>query len=139
MLSTKDRKEERTMLQELLEQLETLPHAAFPAVNAWTNENEAVVTAEVPGIEPEKIDISVTGNTVTLRGSREHEAQVKEQGWLRRERSVGSFSRSLELPFQIDTEKVTAQARHGILTITLPRAQSDRPRRITVNAAAKEA
>jgi HSP20 family protein len=108
--------------------------AAYPALNAWTNENEAVVTAEIPGINPETLDIQVIGDTLTIRGSREEEKLDESATVLRRERSAGNFSRSLQFPFHLEAEKVNAQAKNGVLTITLPRAEAEKPKKITLKA-----
>jgi len=107
----------------------------YPALNAWTNDNEAVVTAEIPGIDPNNLDISVVGDTLTIRGSREAEKTEDGMQMLRSERPSGPFSRSLQLPFHVDAEKVTADSKNGILTITLPFAESGKPRKIMPKAA----
>ena len=107
----------------------------YPTLNAWTNENEAVVTAEIPGIDPSSLDISVVGDTLTIRGSRETEPLGEGMQMLRRERPSGQFSRSLQLPFHVDAEKVAAQAKNGILTVTLPFAEVGKPRKIMPKAA----
>jgi HSP20 family protein len=106
----------------------------FPAVNVWTNEDGAVVTTEIPGVDPQSIDISVMGKSVTLRGSRQPEEIKKEESYHRRERWEGQFSRIIELPFDIETNKVGARFSKGILYITLPRAEADKPRKIAVKS-----
>ena len=106
----------------------------FPAVNIWTGEDTALLTAELPGVNPEKIEVTVKDDTVTIRGSRELDALGKGETYLRQERGAGAFVRSFALPFHVDGQKVTAQYRMGILQLTLPRAEADKPKRITVNA-----
>jgi HSP20 family protein len=107
----------------------------YPALNAWTNENQTIVTAEIPGIDVNTLDINVIGNTLTLRGSRNSEALQEGETLLRRERISGTFSRSLQLPFHVDAQNVTARAKNGVLTITLPRAEAGKPRKIDVKQA----
>ncbi|NOY81184.1 MAG: Hsp20/alpha crystallin family protein [Kiritimatiellaeota bacterium] len=105
----------------------------FPAVNIWTNSDGVVLTAEVPGIKTEDLDIAVQDDTVTIRGSRPREELKDGETWLRRERGAGAFVRSFSLPFSVDADKVTATYRNGVLELTLPRAEADKPKRIAVN------
>ncbi|MGB9800380.1 MAG: Hsp20/alpha crystallin family protein [Thermanaerothrix sp.] len=107
----------------------------FPPMNVWTNPEGAVVTVELPGVNPEQIEVSVVGDTLTLRGKRVAEDLPEGARYQRRERFQGEFARSLQLPFTIDADHVEAQYENGILTITLPRAEADKPKRITVQAA----
>ncbi|MDT8898176.1 Hsp20/alpha crystallin family protein [Thermanaerothrix sp. 4228-RoL] len=107
----------------------------FPPMNVWTNPEGAVVTVELPGVNPEQIEVSVVGDTLTLRGKRVAEDLPEGARYQRRERFQGEFARSLQLPFSIDADHVEAQYENGILTITLPRAEADKPKRITVQAA----
>jgi len=109
--------------------------ADFPAVNIWTGEDNALLTAELPGVDPAKIEVTVKDDTVTIRGIREPDAVKAGECYLRQERGAGSFVRSFALPFHVDGAKVTAQYRTGILQLTLPRAEADKPRKIAINAA----
>lgn len=104
-----------------------------PPVNVWSAPDHVVVTAELPGLQAADLDVSVTGETVTLRGSRKADAAPEGKKALRRERRGYEFSRSLRLPFAIDADKVEARLEHGVLHLRLPRAESDRPRRISVH------
>jgi HSP20 family protein len=104
----------------------------FPQIDVWANEDGAVVTAELPGIEPDRLDISVVGDTVTLSGSRSVDAPDEADKWVRRERGHGAFERSIRLPFQVDADAVAAQFKHGVLAVKLPIADVERPRRIEV-------
>lgn len=106
----------------------------FPALNIWTSEDGAVVTAEIPGLAPADIDISVVNETLSLRGSRTQPQLEDGAQWHRRERMFGEFSRTIQLPFRIDSEKVEAKFTNGVLEIKLPRSEEDKPRKITVNA-----
>jgi HSP20 family protein len=108
--------------------------SSYPAMNVWTDQDGAVVTAELPGINPEDIDISVQNDTLTLRGNRAPD-EVQEGGtYHRRERGSGSFTRSFQLPFQVQSDQVEATYAKGVLSITLPRAEADKPKTIAIKA-----
>ena len=107
---------------------------SYPAMNVWTNENGAVVTAELPGCSPEDIDISVQGETLTVRGSRQPDEVQEGQVYHRRERGCGGFTRSFQLPFEVQANKVEATFSKGVLIISLPRAEADKPKKITIKA-----
>jgi HSP20 family protein len=104
----------------------------IPAVNAWVGEGDVIVTAELPGVDPGKVDISVVGDTLTIGGSRETAALREGESYHRQERSYGRFTRSLQLPFHVEAGKVEAKYERGVLRITLPRAEEDKPRKISV-------
>jgi HSP20 family protein len=104
----------------------------FPPLNAWVGEADVVVTAELPGIDPVKVDISIVGDTLTISGSRDAESLKEKESYHRQERSHGRFTRTLQLPFHVETNKVDAKYDRGILQITLPRAEADKPRKISV-------
>jgi HSP20 family protein len=104
----------------------------FPPIDVFANEDGAVVTAELPGIEPDQLDISVVGDTVTLSGSRPADEGEKAEQWVRRERGYGAFERSIKLPFQLEADAVEARFKNGVLTVKLPKAGSEKPRRIAV-------
>jgi HSP20 family protein len=106
---------------------------AYPAMNVWTNENGAVVTAELPGVAPEDIDISVVNETLTVTGVR-HPEEVEGATYHRRERSQGRFTRSFQLPFRIEGDRVEASFERGVLHIHLPRAEADKPKKIAIKA-----
>lgn len=106
----------------------------FPAVNIWADADTALLTAEVPGVDPEAIEVTVKDDTVTIRGRRELEAPKKGETYLRQERGAGAFVRSFALPFRVENQRVTAQYRMGILQVTLPRAEEDKPKKITISA-----
>jgi HSP20 family protein len=108
----------------------------FPAINVWTNDAEgAVLTTELPGIAPEDVDISVTGDTLTLSGCCKPAEAPEPAQYHRRERSRGDFSRTVQLPYTINPDKVEARVERGVLTIVLPRAEAEKPRQITVKTA----
>ena len=107
---------------------------SYPVMNVWTNEEGAVVTAELPGCNPEDIDISVQNETLTVRGSRQPGELQEGQVYHRRERGCGSFTRSFQLPFSVQADQVEATFAKGILSIALPRAQVDKPKKIAIKA-----
>ncbi|HRV95156.1 MAG TPA: Hsp20/alpha crystallin family protein [Anaerolineae bacterium] len=108
---------------------------SFPAINVWTNEDGAVVTAELPGVNPEDIDISVVGETLKLTGSRRPEELEEGAKYHRRERGFGNFTRTFQLPFTVEADNVEAVFDKGVLHISLPRAEAEKPRKIAVKAA----
>jgi len=106
--------------------------ASYPAMNVWMNDEGVVVTAELPGCSPDNIDITVVGDTLTVKGKRTEEELPEGAVYHRRERSCGSFSRGFTLPFEVEASGVDATFEQGVLRITLPRAEADKPRRIQV-------
>jgi len=108
---------------------------SYPALNIWSNEEGLVVNAEVPGIDVEDIDISVVGETLTLSGARKSEDLEEGARYHRQERGSGKFNRSVELPFPVDTDKVEATFKNGVLQISLPRTEADKPKKIVVKSA----
>lgn len=107
----------------------------FPAINVWTNEDGAVITAELPGVEPDDIDISVVGDNVTLSGTRQPNELKEGERYHRRERTYGNFTRSFQLPFTVESDQVEALFEKGVLHISLPRAEADKPKKIAVKTA----
>ena len=107
----------------------------FPSFNIWGTTDEAVVTTDIPGIEPGAIEISIAGSTLTVRGSREPESAGEGESYHRRERWYGNFSKTIELPFSVEAEKVEARFSRGILSIKLPRSEAEKPRKVTVKSA----
>ncbi len=108
---------------------------SYPAMNVWSNQDGALITAEVPGVQPEHIDISVVGETLTLTGARLAPEVGEDARYHRQERGYGKFSRSIELPFRVDADQVQATFNQGVLQIRLPRAEEDKPRKISVQVA----
>lgn len=108
--------------------------SAFPLINVWIDGDRALVISELPGVESKDVDISVAGKTVTLRGSRTTADVCKGECQHRHERWSGNFTRSFELPFVIDQEKVKAKFSKGVLQLALPRAEADKPRKIAIKA-----
>jgi HSP20 family protein len=103
-------------------------------MNIWTDPDGAIVSAELPGVNPEDIDISVQNDVLTLTGSRQPDDLEEDEIYHRRERGHGRFTRSFQLPFHVEAGKVEAMFDKGILRISLPRAEADKPKKITVKA-----
>jgi HSP20 family protein len=106
----------------------------FPPLNVWANQEKAIVTAELPGVAADDLEISVVGESVTLSGNRPLPETGEDVTWHRHERWHGEFSRTLQMPFRIDVESVDATFKNGVLHVTLPRAAEDRPKRISVGS-----
>ncbi len=106
----------------------------FPALNVWTHENSAIITTELPDFGAEDIDISVVNDTLTLKGERKSETLQEGEVFHRQERRTGKFSRTLQLPFKVAGDRVDAEFRSGILRITTPRAEEDKPRKIVIKS-----
>jgi HSP20 family protein len=101
-------------------------------MNVWTSEDNAVLTAELPGCNPDALDISVVSDTLTLSGSRAQKELEEGATYHRRERTCGGFTRTFQLPFTVDPNKVEASFERGVLKVTLPRAEADKPKKIEV-------
>lgn len=108
--------------------------AEFPPVNVRGTADEVVVSAELPGIDPDKLDLSVEGRVLTLAGERAAAAQDEKWVVYRQERSTGAFMRTVRLPFDVDNDRITARYEHGILHVTLPRSEATKPRRIQISS-----
>jgi HSP20 family protein len=107
----------------------------FPVINVWVGKDDAIVTVELPGIDRDKMDISIVGDTLTLTGTREPETLKEGESYHRRERNSGKFTRTLELPFHVEAGKVEAKYEKGIVSITLPRSEADKPKKISIKTA----
>jgi HSP20 family protein len=110
--------------------------AALP-VDVMENENEYVVHASLPGVKPEEVQITVHGDTLLIRGETKHEEEKKDNNWLIRERRSGSFQRSLSFNTPVNPDNAVAQFEHGVLTLTLPKAEEAKPKQIKVGGHAK--
>jgi HSP20 family protein len=107
----------------------------FPPINIWLGENSVAVTAELPGVGRDDVAINLQEDVLTLDGKREPKLQQENVNWQRRERTYGTFSRAVQLPFRVDPEKVQARFNNGILEIELERLEADRPKKIEIRAA----
>jgi HSP20 family protein len=95
-------------------------------------ENEYVVKASLPGVKPEDVQITVHGDTLTIRGESKVEEEKKDEHWHLRERRFGSFQRSVALATPVNSDKAQAHYEHGVLTLTLPKAEESKPRQIKI-------
>lgn len=109
------------------------PDNYFP-VDLYETENDIVIKASLPGVKPEDIDISVTGDHLTLKAESKQETEEKGQNWYRRERRSGSFVRQFQLPTEVQADKAAADFEHGVLKLTLPKAEAVKPKTIKVEA-----
>jgi HSP20 family protein len=108
-----------------------------PAVDIWNNgQHELVLKAELPDMKENEIDLTVEDNTLTLRGERKLDAEIKDDQFHRIERSYGPFCRTFALPPTVDAGKVSAEYKAGILTVRLPMREEVKPKQIKVNIAA---
>jgi HSP20 family protein len=105
-----------------------------PAVNVWDKGDKLMVEMEVPGVKGEEIDVSVTGDELTIKVERPDAVQA-DVTYHRRERPAGSFARMLTLPYAIDANSVQADLQQGVLTLKLPKAETAKPRKIAVASA----
>ena len=106
----------------------------FPAVNIFSDKDNCVVRLEVPGVPPDQISVETQGRTLTVAGQRDSAAPAGS-GFHRRERDSGAFSRSLQLPDDLDVARSEASYAHGVLTLRIPKKEAAKPRQITVKAA----
>jgi len=104
----------------------------LPPLNLWTGEQGAVLTAALPGVEPDSLEITVHQDTLTLKGKRAPDAGERDATYHRRERRHGAFGRTIALPFSVDSDHVEARLEDGILSLMLPRHESERARRIEI-------
>jgi len=108
-----------------------------PPVDIYeTDGRDLVIKAELPDMTREDIDVTVANDTLTLRGERKRPGDVKEEQFRRVERQYGTFTRSFSLPSTVDASRVSAEYKHGVLTVKLPFREDAKPRTITVNVAA---
>jgi HSP20 family protein len=109
--------------------------AWHPAVDIFEDKDAVKIVAELPGVKPQDVKLSLESNTLTIRGEKKQEAEEGNERVHRYERSYGSFERAFVLPSTVDGEKISAEYRDGVLTVTVPKAERARPREIPVRAA----
>ena len=108
--------------------------AAYPPLNVWSSAEGLAIDAEMPGVDPKDVEISVIGDELTLRGKINAQEAPATEILLRRERPAGEFVRTLQLPFRANTGAVKATCKNGILRISVPRSEEEKPRKIAVEA-----
>jgi HSP20 family protein len=104
-----------------------------PAVDIYEKEGNIVLKAELPGVDPKDVEVRVENNVLTLRGERRFDNEVKRENYHRIERAYGSFSRSFTLPNVVDTEKIKAEYKEGVLRMTLPQKEEAKPKQISIS------
>ncbi len=114
---------------------ESTPYSTtFPAVNIWASDQDVIVTAEVPGVDPANLDVTVAENILKLTGARKPEELKPGEVSHRQERVSGEFTRTFRLPYAVDSGKVDASCEKGILKVRLPRAEADKPKKIAIKS-----
>lgn len=126
--------EESFVVPGVIREIRGSGHAWGLAVDMFEADDHLVVKASLPGVNPEKLDVSVQGEMLTIKGEIKEEQEKKESHYYYHERRQGAFSRTLTLPFPIESEKIEATAENGVLTLTLPKAETIKPRPIKVMA-----
>jgi HSP20 family protein len=109
-----------------------------PALDVHQTADEIIVTAAMPGLKPEDVDITITGQTLSIRGEFKADEEVKRDQYLYRERRYGTFNRQLQLPVRVKGDAASATFENGLLTLRIPKAEDVKPRQIQVKAAPKD-
>jgi HSP20 family protein len=107
----------------------------YPPLNLYDAGDRYLLSAQLPGMTPTDIDLTITGETLTIRGERKRAEGVKEDSYRRQERPMGRWARTITLPDRVDSAQVGASFSDGILMVNLPKAEDAKPRHITVTAA----
>jgi len=107
---------------------------AFSALNMSEDDHNLYVRAELPGVAPENIEITTKENNLILKGERKIPAEGEKVSYHRKERDAGNFRRIISLPTRVDSDRVTAICKNGVLTVTLPKAEEAKPRQISVRS-----
>jgi HSP20 family protein len=103
-----------------------------PNIDVYDRKTEVVVKAELPGVEKNDIDLTITKDSITLKGEIKRDEEVKEENYYSAERSFGSFMRTIAIPVEIDSEKSKASFKNGILEIVLPKREEAKPKEIKI-------
>ena len=103
-----------------------------PTMDITETKSDLIVKAELPGIDPKEIDISLTGDTLTIKGEKQQEKEEKEENYYRIERSYGIFSRTIKLPVSVQNDRIKASYQHGVLKITLPKSEEAKQKQIKI-------
>lgn len=127
----------RRQMDRIMDNVANRPYAGshagvFPAINVTEDANNFFIRAELPGVQTNDLDIQTTANNLTISGERKLAPEAESAKYHRREREGGRFSRAISLPKEIDAERVEARLVNGLLTLRLPKAESAKPKRITI-------
>ncbi len=109
----------------------------LPAIEMFDKKDKIVVRAEIPGVKPEDIDVSISDSMLTIKGERKSETEVKEEDYYRSEMTYGRFSRSVSLPEKVQAEHIDANYDDGILEVTLSKVPEAKPKKVAVKARSK--
>ncbi|MBF0280164.1 MAG: Hsp20/alpha crystallin family protein [SAR324 cluster bacterium] len=112
--------------------MNTSGRGVFPTINLFEQEDNLMLVAELPGIQKEDLKLEVKNNLLRLAGERKIE-YGKDLSIHRRERRSSNFDRSFKLPFAVESDKIKAEYKNGLLAVTLPRAEADKPRKISIS------
>lgn len=108
--------------------------AASLAIDMYETANDVVVKAALPGVKPEEVEVTITGNTLTISGESKEENEIKEKDYIRQERRYGSFTRTVTLPDGLKADKAEAVFENGVLTLKVPKSDESKPKTIKINA-----
>jgi len=106
----------------------------YPTLDIADKGDSLVVEVELPGMKAEDIELSVDGNMLTISGEKKSESEQRNGNYYHVERSYGKFQRTISLPSEVDNDKIQAKAHHGVLTVTLPKSEQAKPRKIEVKS-----
>lgn len=107
----------------------------IPPVDVFEKHDHLVIRAEIPGVQKEDMDVRIDNGVLTLHGERKQETEIKEENAYRMERIYGMFTRSFSLPTTVDATKVTATYKDGVLELTVPKAETAKPKQVEIKAA----
>lgn len=133
----------RNVMDRLLEDSYVHPARYWPELkvgelpvdlDVYQTADNVVIKASLPGLKPEDVEISLIGDILTIKGEHKEEKEVKEKDYFHKERRYGSFSRSLQIPASVKSDKAEALFEDGVLTLTLPKAEKEKPKQIKVKA-----
>jgi HSP20 family protein len=130
----------RQAMDKLFEESFVTPSRAFQGfgvampIDMYQTENEVVVKTALPGVSADEVDITITGDTLCIRGEKKADEKVKREDYIYQEHRYGAFSRTVSLPGGLDTDKAEANFENGILTLTIPKSEEARPKSIKIKA-----
>ncbi|MBI4948593.1 MAG: Hsp20/alpha crystallin family protein [Deltaproteobacteria bacterium] len=109
----------------------------YPAIDCYMKNNQFIVHADLPGVNPKDVDISIVGNVLTIRGERKSDVEEKKEGYLFHETSFGTFERVLTLPEGVDATRIKATCKSGVLEVTMPAKAEALPKKVTIEIEAE--
>jgi HSP20 family protein len=132
----------RNAMDRLFEDSFVTPHfgwiapagAAGMAIDVYETKDEVVVKAALPGVKPEQVEVTITGDALTIRGESEEKQETREENYIRKERRYGTFARSVTLPAGLTADKAEAIFENGVLTLKIPKSEEVKPKSIKVKA-----